>query len=410
MSAIGFLVLGWMIIWVGHVNFNDKGHAVQALFQQVDGLVTGNPVRYAGVEVGKVIGVDVTSKGIMVKMQLKPGMKIPEGSKFTISSMGLLGEKFIEIIPNPHSTRTLGDGAEVIGVDPQRLDDLFITADQLIKDMQKLVNNLNDVVGSEQSKTALKQTILNLQALTSNLEAFTASMQRVAATSEQDVVVTVHNLRGVSERLLSASNQADSFMRQFGNDGKTGQELKETVESIHRTAEKVEKMATTLEREVTDPQTVQSLKATLQNVREASEKANKMLSAAQNFKMEGGAEVLGAHDTYQANMDMRIYNGSGTFVQLGVDDIGESDKGNVQVGKQTGDFSSRLGLFDGKAGIGMDQRIGSHTKLSVEVSDPNDTRIKLRGEYHVGDGAVVVQKNDIQDDEQPTYVGFRKNF
>lgn len=409
-SAIGLVILGWMIIWVGHIDFNNDSYPVDALFHQVDGLVEGNPVRYAGVEVGKVTGVVVTPDGIVVKMQLKSGSIIPAGSKFTISSMGLLGEKFIDILPNPHATRALEHGEQVEGVDPQRMDDLFMSADRLLKDMQKLVDNFNDVIGSDQSKAALKQTILNLQAMTGNLEAFSASIQRMAIHSEQDVVVMVQNLRGVSERLLSASNQADAFMQQFAADGKTGQELKETVESIYRTAQKVEKTAATLEREVTDPQTVQSIKTTLQNAREASEKANKILTMVQNLKTEGSAEVLGAEDDYQTNIDLRIYSGTGRFLQVGVNDVGEGDNANVQVGQQTGDFTARLGLFDGKAGVGLDQELGANTKVSVELVDPNDTKVKLRGEYKLGDDALVIQKNDIQDGQQPTYVGYRKNF
>lgn len=409
-SAIGFFVLAWMIIWVGHIDFNNEGYPVQALFQQVDGLVEGNSVRYAGVEVGKVTGVIVTPQGIMVQMQLKPGSTIPEGSKFTISSMGLLGEKFIEIIPNPHAARALGAGEQVVGIDPQRLDDLFTTADQLIRDMQKLVNNLNDVVGSEQSKTALKQTILNLQAITGNLEVFSASIQRMAVHSEHDMIKMAHNLQGVSERLLSASRQADTFMRQFAADGQTGQELRETVESIHRTAQKVEKMATVLEKEVTDPQTIQSLRSTLQNVREASEKANKMLSKVEKIRTEGGTEVLGAGDDYQANMDLRLHNGNDGFLQVGVHDIGEENKVNVQIGKETGNFTSRMGLFEGKAGIGLDHQFGGHAKVSVEMYDPNDTKIKLRGEYYLGSGAVVIQRSDVKDDRERTYVGYRQNF
>lgn len=409
-SAIGLIILGWMIIWVGHIDFGPKGNTVDAVFHYVDGLVEGNPVRYAGVDVGKVNKVVVTPKGVIVKILLKPGITIPEGSKFTISSMGLLGEKFIEIIPNPSAAGFLQDGEQVVGVDPQRLDELFTMTDKLLKDMQKLVNNINEVVGSEASKTALKKTILNLQTITDNLEVFTASIQRMAVNSEQDVIGMVQNLHGISERLLSASKQADTFMRQFGADGKTGQELRESVASIQRTAQSVEKMAATLEKEVTDPETTQSLKATLKNVREASEKANKLLSGGQNLKIEGGAEILGAHSAYQTNMDLRFRNGSG-FLQVGVNDIGEGDEANLQIGKQTGDFSARLGLFDGKAGIGFDQMLGSNAKLSVEVSDPNDTRIKLRGEYSLGkDGALVIQKSDIKDSEQATFIGVRKSF
>jgi phospholipid/cholesterol/gamma-HCH transport system substrate-binding protein len=409
-SIVGAVILVFMVMWVGHLDFNDKGYPVQAVFRQVDGLVEGNPVRYAGVEIGKITQVAVIPQGVLVKMQLRPGITIPEGSKFTISSQGLLGEKYIEIIPNPNATRYLGAGDQVTGVDPQRLDDLFNTADQLLRDVQKLVNNLNDVIGGEESKTALKQTILNLQAITGNLEVFSASIQRMAVSSEQDIAASVKNLRGVSERLLSASKQADAFMSQFAADGKTGLELKQTVESIHRTAQKIENMASSLEKDVTDPEIRQSIHATVKNAREASEKANNMLIKLQGVKAEGGVEILAHDDTYQTNFDMRVHSAGKNFLQLGVNDIGEENKTNIQLGKQSGNLTSRIGLFDDKAGIGFDNQISDKAKITVEVIDPNDTRIKVRGQYLLGDDAILIQKEDINDSNQPTYIGVRKNF
>jgi phospholipid/cholesterol/gamma-HCH transport system substrate-binding protein len=409
-SVVGVVILSLMVMWVGHLDFNDKGYPVQAVFRQVDGLVEGNPVRYAGVEVGKIIQVTVTPQGVLVKMQLRPGVTIPEGSKFTISSQGLLGEKYIEIIPNPNTNRYLGAGDQVTGVDPQRLDDLFNAADQLLRDIQKLVNNFNDVIGTEQSKAALKQTILNLQAITGNLEVFTASIQRMAVNSEQDIAVTAKNLRGMSERLLSASKQADAFMSEFAADGKTGIELKQTVESIRRTAQKIENMAATLEKEVTDPETMQSINTTVKNAQEVSEKANKILMELQNVKTEGGVEILSHEDAYQTNFDIRVRSGNKNFLQLGVNDIGEENKTNVQLGKQSGKLTSRIGLFDDKAGVGFDNQIGDRATITVEVIDPNDMRIKVRGQYLVEDNAILVQKEDINDSNQPTYIGVRKNF
>jgi phospholipid/cholesterol/gamma-HCH transport system substrate-binding protein len=409
-SVVGALILGLMVMWVGHLDFNDKGYPVQAVFRQVDGLVEGNPVRYAGVEIGKIIRVTVTPQGVLVKMQLRPGVTIPEGSKFTISSQGLLGEKYIEIIPNPNTNRYLGAGDQVTGVDPQRLDDLFNAADQLLRDIQKLVNNFNDVIGTEQSKAALKQTILNLQAITGNLEVFSASIQRMAVNSEQDIAVTTKNLREMSQRLLSASKQADAFMSEFAAEGKTGIELKQTVESIHRTAQRIENMAATLEKEVTDPETMRSINTTLKNAREASEKANKILIKLQNVKTEGGVEILSHENAYQTNFDIRVRSDNKNFLQLGVNDIGEENKTNVQLGKQSGKLTSRIGLFNDKAGVGFDNQIGDKATITVEVIDPNDTRIKVRGQYLVGDNAILVQKEDINDSNQPTYIGVRKNF
>jgi len=397
-------------MWLGHFNFTEQGYAVQAAFRQVDGLVQGNPVFYAGVEIGKVAEVAVTPKEVLVKLRIKSHIKIPKGSTFTINSSGLLGEKYVEILPNPNEEAFLDDGDKVVGVDPQRIYDLLQVMEQTAKDIQKLVNNINDVIGNDQSKAALKQAILSLQATAGNLEVFSASLRSTAVHSEQEVIITVKNMRAVSERLVSAANQADIFMSQFSDNGKTGAELRAVVESIKRTADKVEHMASVYEKETTDPQTIQSIKTTINNARQASEKANNLLGKFGSIKVQAGADVLGAHDDYQANFDVRINNGHGDFLQAGVNDVGEEDKLNLQLGKQNGTITSRMGLFDGKAGVGFDGQIGDKTKVTIEVSDPNDTKVKLRGQYLIGDDALIIQNADVKNHQEPTYVGIRKNF
>lgn len=408
-SLVGLVILGWIMVWLGHFDFAEKGYAVQAVFRQVDGLLEGNPVSYAGVEVGKVGEITVTPQAVFVKLKIKPNIKIPEGSTITINSAGLLGEKYIEIIPNTSSKTYLANGDRVEGVDPQRIYDLMQVVEQTAKDIRQLVNNINEVVGTEQSKTALKQAILSLQATASNMEVFSASLRNTSVQSEQELIVSIKNMRIISERLVHASNQADAFMSQFSDNGKTGAELKAAVESIKRTADKVEKIATTFEQETTDPETTKSIKATLKNAREASEKANNLLGKLEKVKIKTGVEVLGAEDVYQANFDVRIHSGNG-FLQAGVSDIGEENKMNVQFGKQSGAITSRMGLFEGKAGVGLDGQLGNKTLVTVEVSDPNDTKIKLRGQYFIGDNALVVQRNDIKNDQEPTYFGIRKTF
>jgi phospholipid/cholesterol/gamma-HCH transport system substrate-binding protein len=155
---------------------------------------------------------------------------------------------------------------------------------------------------------------------------------------------------------------------------------------------------------------MRSINTTLKNAREASEKANKILIKLQNVKTEGGVEILSHENAYQTNFDIRVRSDNKNFLQLGVNDIGEENKTNVQLGKQSGKLTSRIGLFNDKAGVGFDNQIGDKATITVEVIDPNDTRIKVRGQYLVGDNAILVQKEDINDSNQPTYIGVRKNF
>ena len=157
-TLIGLLLLVYSIVHLGGVTVGDHGYEIKAVFNQVAGLREGNVVRYAGVEVGRVKAIRVGPTGVEVTLNIRPGVKIPADARFYLGADGLVGEKYVEIIPPPPggSPDYLAPGAEVRGVTPPGLDHLIATADRVLGDIQKLVKSLNDVLGDEEIKSSLK--------------------------------------------------------------------------------------------------------------------------------------------------------------------------------------------------------------------------------------------------------------
>ncbi|MDO4184703.1 MAG: MlaD family protein [Rhodospirillales bacterium] len=82
-------------------NDEERSHyAVLARFGRTDGLAVGNPVRMAGLDIGKVINarIDRHYKAILT-FEIKDNVKIPDDSSASIVSDGILGTKYIEIEP-----------------------------------------------------------------------------------------------------------------------------------------------------------------------------------------------------------------------------------------------------------------------------------------------------------------------
>lgn len=75
-------------------------YSLLARFGRTDGLSVGNPVRLAGVDVGKVINaeIDKNYKAILT-LEIKDEVNIPLDSSASIVSDGVLGSKYIEIEP-----------------------------------------------------------------------------------------------------------------------------------------------------------------------------------------------------------------------------------------------------------------------------------------------------------------------
>src|SRR5471030_984173 len=100
------LALTFFIISISDLSLFEKGHHIQVVFGFASGLREAAPVRLAGVEVGLVKKMQVfldESDGrktkVRVNVWIKDDMGIPADSKVTINQLGILGEKYLEIIP-----------------------------------------------------------------------------------------------------------------------------------------------------------------------------------------------------------------------------------------------------------------------------------------------------------------------
>jgi len=413
-SVIAFILLAYMIIHLGDFNFGDKGYQVQAVFGQVNGLKQGNVLRYAGVDVGYIKEIEVLPEGVKVTFTINPGVKIPVGSTFRIGSDGLVGEKHINISPPVQSKGFLSPDDIVRGEDLVALDQVIASSDRVLAEIHQLVKSLNEILGDDKVKTAMKDSILNAKELTHNLNVMSAALARMAQNNEGNVNSMMGNLSAMSATLRDVAERVDVMLAGVDNDGQTVRDLRETIGNIKSTSTRIERMATSLEGVVTDPETANNIKETLKNARSVSEKANKMLTKVESISTKAGFEVLYDNKTgkYRSNADLRINTSPQDFAIIGVTGIGDGSKGNFQIGKGSEEFAGRAGVIDSKVGIGADAKLGKQLKLSVDVYDPNDVRVKLRTEYQLApDTFIVGQTNNInKSSEKTTYLGVRQTF
>ncbi len=415
-TLAALVLLAGMLFGLSRFSFGDKGYPVYAMFHDVSGLTSGNLVRFAGVEVGQVETVAILPEGIKVLMRIHKGTAIPNGSYFTIGTDGLLGEKFISIVPpvGQGNTGILAAGDVVVGADPQGLDALIQSADRVLADVHALVQSLNDILGDDKVKTALKDSALNAKVITDNLRVLSASLARMAVNNEQDVSQMVANLKSMSESLKMAAGEVSTMIASVDNHGQTTADLTAAVHNVKLTSERIEKMAKSMEDVTTDPHTTQDIKVTLQNAREASEKANAMLSKVSGIDTSGGVDILYNPDRgrYRTDADFKINTSPRDFAVVGVEDIGEGSHLDLQLGSENHGFAERVGIVSGKAGVGLDTQLGSQFRFSADLYDPNEVKLKLRTEYKLSDDTALVGQTDSvnRESERNTYFGIRHLF
>ncbi len=80
---------------------NHNGYNLIAKFESADGLSSGSDVKISGVKIGSVVSQELDNKTFqaVVTIKLNNDVKIPTDSSAKVASEGLLGSKYISIVP-----------------------------------------------------------------------------------------------------------------------------------------------------------------------------------------------------------------------------------------------------------------------------------------------------------------------
>jgi phospholipid/cholesterol/gamma-HCH transport system substrate-binding protein len=177
------IVLGF-VYSTGALHFKKEGYTIRVFYDYVSGLRTHSPVRLCGAEVGYVKDINIIcdedKTHIAVDLFLDDNAKVRTDSKFYITTLGLMGEKYIEITGGSTGAGFIDPAKPLEGEDPFRLEVLMDKAeemadnlDQAIKNVNKLTGHVNDIV----TRKEIDKTLKNIEATTGNFKDFSADLK-----------------------------------------------------------------------------------------------------------------------------------------------------------------------------------------------------------------------------------------
>ncbi len=109
--AAGFLIFALQATEVGAVD----GYGLKARFLKVGGLEIGSDVRISGVKVGSVTDrqLDTNNFEAIVLFTVRTDVRLPADTQAVITSEGLLGNKYLRLIPGT-ATEMMSDSSEIV--------------------------------------------------------------------------------------------------------------------------------------------------------------------------------------------------------------------------------------------------------------------------------------------------------
>lgn len=181
---IGIAILFLIVFSIGDVSVSKTGYRIKVLFGFANGIGGTAPVRLAGVGIGQAQGIRVIydEKSNMTKAELtvwiNDNIKIEQDAKFTINTLGLLGEKYLEIYPGTPGIGFIKPGDTVMGADPVPMEKITENLSRLSDSVTVIVDRLKNGEGTIGRLLKEDAVYDDLKATTGNFREFSEDIKR----------------------------------------------------------------------------------------------------------------------------------------------------------------------------------------------------------------------------------------
>ncbi|RJQ52681.1 MAG: MCE family protein [Nitrospiraceae bacterium] len=176
--AIGIIFLA--VLFAGSIEQIFAPRAkLYAVFTDIKGLREGSPVWFSGVEIGSVKSISFTTEsGIQVEMSVSAEALefLKQDSRANILTLGLLGDKYVEITPGSRAAAGLRAGGTITGQTTVEIQDVVRTGQESINRISDFVSILERILVKIESGEGTLSKLLNDPSVYDNLKDTTGEL------------------------------------------------------------------------------------------------------------------------------------------------------------------------------------------------------------------------------------------
>jgi phospholipid/cholesterol/gamma-HCH transport system substrate-binding protein len=374
-----FLILALFIFVAGDMStwFQKPGYELSVLFPSATGLEKHAAARMAGVKIGYVKDIRLDERKARVVLTVWPKYQVPRGSRATLASIGLVGERYIEISPSEQAD-FLKPGETIEASVTVGLDQIGGLAASIGDELKAVTQSIREMT-DEEARQNLSGILKNLNAFTGDLSQFMAanksglengiqSASQAAKGFDQKLGEISRNLNEtISAVKAIATENEDSIKSNLQKLEEVLDELQQSVRLLKNSLEKIDKGEGTVGKLVQDPKLYDDARETLGRVNKTMEPLDRM-RATGNFR----ADYLNETQKYRGAISGGFYLAPRYFLLGEIVDDPRRDgfAYSAQAGMRFGALAPRAGIIESEFGAGVDiLALGDRLMFSLDGFD-----------------------------------------
>ena len=207
------IIAAWALVeTLGSIDLLGHGYHVSAQFETAQDLKPGDRVKMAGVEIGRVETIELTTNKVRVTMRLKPTAIVKTSSVASIKFTGLMGQNFVAVdFGAPSDNSRAANGTELASVEQTDLNAIMAKLDNAAGGIQNITRNfagdeikhmfgaLDDVISSK--KESIKNTLDNIENISGEIRGGKGTVGKLIYddtlyATAMDTVTNIHDTVG----------------------------------------------------------------------------------------------------------------------------------------------------------------------------------------------------------------------
>ena len=298
--ALALVVAVLILEMVGAADFFKRGYQINSSFKTAQELKKGDLVKMAGVEIGRVEGIELVASRAKVTMKIQGKYEIKTDSKAVIKFTGLMGQNFVSVENGTSDAPKLAPGGSLDTIEQPDLSAIMVKLENVASGVEGLTKsfsaeNMSTLLGPitdfmKQNSTNLGEIFKNTRSVTEQIaqgkgtvgkliydeslynSAFaTVSSLQVAASEAKTMMTEAQTMIGQARGIIDQINSGQGSVGKFVKEEAFYQQTTNAMMNLGQILEKINRGQGTVGQLINDASFLKNAKLSLQKLDKATE-------------------------------------------------------------------------------------------------------------------------------------------